>query len=374
MESEVLDLASHAPIIVLNAASQRCDAFVITPTGIDVIPLPQFKYEDIPEHANALQSAIHDTSVRSYSASMKKLKKCLEWLWDVVVGPIMDEIGFNDTPHKSGGWPRVWWMPTGVLSLFPWHAAGRHASGSSTSTIDRVISSYTPTLKALSYMREKAQKASANYYQKATFVAMSATENQSTLPSADVEVQGVFDLLPSSISKVILDKPTKEEVLREIRTSNIMHFACHGELSSLEPSKSRLFLRDWQTNPLTVADLTALRLDNPRFAYLSACHAAANRSLLFEEAIHLAGACYLAGFTHIVGTLWHIYDMQSAAIAVEVYSFMLDSEGRLDLTKSAEGLHHAVRRLRDRTRDVPDVQRKEPDDPIVWAPYIHMGV
>jgi tetratricopeptide (TPR) repeat protein len=374
-ESELIDLASSGPIIVLNASDRRCDAFTISSTGISVISLPKLKYpEDVLEQANALQEVMNNTSVRGYSASMKKLRRCLEWLWDVAVGPILDELGFKDTPHDLKSWQRVWWMPTGLLSVFPWHAAGRHAPGSSRSAIDRVVSSYTPTLKALSYMREKARNTSPVDHQRAVLVAMSTTEDQKELPSADVEVQGIFDLLPTSISKSILHKPAKKEVLAEIRKSNIVHFACHGESSRFEPSQSRLFLRDWKKNPLSVADLIALRLDNTRFAYLSSCHAAGNQSLLLEESMHLAGACYMAGFTDIVGTLWHIYDTQSANIAVEVYSFMLDHEGRLDLVKSAEGLHHALRRLRDQTREVPGVQKKQPDDPIVWAAYIHMGV
>ena len=51
-------------------------------------------------------------------------------------------------------WPRLWWCPTGPLTLLPLHTAGHHveaAAGASPprTVLDRVVSSYTPTLRAL---------------------------------------------------------------------------------------------------------------------------------------------------------------------------------------------------------------------------------
>jgi hypothetical protein len=52
--------------------------------------------------------------------------------------------------------------------------------------------------------------------------------------------------------------------------------------------------------PLTVGDIAALKLDYPQLAYLSACHAASSIAYrLLDEAIHMAGACQLAGFPSV---------------------------------------------------------------------------
>ena len=53
--------------------------------------------------------------------------------------------------HDGPGQPRVWWVATGSLALLPVHAAG-HRDGSRT-LLDRVISSYTPTVRSLTAAR-----------------------------------------------------------------------------------------------------------------------------------------------------------------------------------------------------------------------------
>lgn len=46
--------------------------------------------------------------------------------------------------------PRVWWIGVGSLTMAP-----DHTPGSTRNTLSRVISSYTPTIKTLSYARQK---------------------------------------------------------------------------------------------------------------------------------------------------------------------------------------------------------------------------
>jgi len=66
-------------------------------------------------------------------------------------------------------------------------------------------------------------------------------------------------------------------------------------------------------------------------------------------------------------------DQQSAQIAKKVYEIMLgDGEG-LDIMRAggaAEGLHLAIRALRDERELDPRLRR----NPLIWAPYIHIGV
>src|SRR4029077_20061596 len=75
----------------------------------------------------------------------------LEWLWDHITAPILGTLG-HTTP-ASDVWPRLWWCPTGALTLLPLHAAGRHHTADT--VYDRVISSYTPTLRALHHARTR---------------------------------------------------------------------------------------------------------------------------------------------------------------------------------------------------------------------------
>jgi CHAT domain-containing protein len=113
------------------------------------------------------------------------------------------------------------------------------------------------------------------------------------------------------------------------------------------------------------------RLKNAQLAYLSACQVATNQDeRLLDEAIHIAGACQLAGFPQVIGTLWPINDEHSATIAADVYGRMI-SGGKVDTRKAAEALHAAVRELRNET--TKKIHGQVRCDPILWGPYIHMG-
>ena len=149
--------------------------------------------------------------------------------------------------------------------------------------------------------------------QKVLLVAMPNTPNCGPLPYVEKEIADLDGLIPNTVVKPFLQTPKKADVIAGIREGQITHFACHGQSSYPDPSQSRLLLRDWKVDPLTVADLTTLNLKYSQLAYLSACYAADNRVFeLLDEAIHLAGGCQLAGFPNVIGTLWKIHDIHSA--------------------------------------------------------------
>jgi CHAT domain-containing protein len=116
-------------------------------------------------------------------------------------------------------------------------------------------------------------------------------------------------------------------------------------------------------------------MDIPRLAYLSSCDAAVSRAVgLVDESINLAGACLLAGFPAVIGTMWYISDKHSADVAKNFYQRLMEGGNGIDVTKASEALHWAVRKLRDETRRVQGFSRSQPADPLRWGGYIHMGL
>lgn len=97
------------------------------------------------------------------------------------MGPILDELGLRATPKEGTAWPRMWWVAIGCLSILPIHAAG-YPDSSTRNALDRVISSYTPTIKALVYAREKASKILETRTKEAMIVAMPTTPDRNDLP------------------------------------------------------------------------------------------------------------------------------------------------------------------------------------------------
>jgi len=111
-----------------------------------------------------------------------------------------------------------------------------------------------------------------------------------------------------------------------------------------------------------VADITSLRLGQAELAFLSACSTYQGGSALADESIHLGSAFQLAGYRHVVATLWPTLDSSpSVRIAETVHR---DTAGHAGLAATANALHRATRRERDRF----------PHAPSAWAAYVHSGI
>ena len=370
--------ADPDPIIIVNLSPYRCDAFIIERYQVRVLRLPNLTLEQVQQHAKKLQIS------RQLATPPTSL---LEWLWDVVARPVLDALGFQE-PITDTKWPRVWWVPTGLLSQLPLHAAGYHTNGSSETVLDRVMSSYASTVKALIYGRQLHFRGPAGpVSDHALLVAMHETPNlpaNGCLPFTIAEVEEVKNLCPSLQLQPVIPSLRKDNILQELQACRIFHFAGHGHSDPAEPSRSCLLLEDWNTNPLTVGDLRDHRLqENPPFlGFLSACSTGANKTVrLADEGINLINAFQLAGFRHVVGTLWEVSDMHCVDVARVLYETLRD-EGMTDVAV-CRGLHRAVRALRDGgikaegTRDATLIgvitEAQGATNPY-WIPYVHFGV
>ncbi|KAF9771379.1 hypothetical protein IL306_010984 [Fusarium sp. DS 682] len=320
---------TNGPIVVINV-SYRCDAFIIR-NLIEVMPLPGLSQERLEQRL--LEGDFGSTRV-------------LEWLWDSVTGPILDRLGYTTQP-ADGKWPQVCWIATGALSRFPLHAAGYHMDGSGRTVIDRVMSSYSSSLSAITEGPVQHREGSPT---KAVLVAMQDTPGTtSRLPHAPKELSIVRKLCKSMKLDTLEPERRTQHVLAQLKDCHIFHFAGHGYTDETNPLLSQLRLEDWQTQPLTVADLLDLNLrDNPPFlAYLSACGTSRIKDKrLLDESLHLISACQLAGFRHVIGTLWEVGDETCVDVAEKVYD-ELKSSG-MDEQSVCRGLHKAIRAIRDR--------------------------
>ncbi|KAF3240401.1 hypothetical protein TWF192_009495 [Orbilia oligospora] len=357
--SDLMTAASLGPVIIINISEYRCDAFLAEQHTIRSLPLPNLLQKDINKHAEFMQSI--RSAHRLCSDTLRQMFQMLEWLWDAAVGPILDALGFSSTlTNEDDEWPRIWWIPTGQLSLLPLHAAGYHLPGSTKTALDRVVSSYSSPIKALLYSRQSSQKITEFTPGKTLLVSMDKTSGQSDLPYAAEEVKILHGLLPSRLTTatIKLEQPNKQDVLDHLEDCTIFHYAGHGESNPLEPEKGSLLINDWQTNPLTVEHLSELNFRQkssaPWLAYLSACSTSdSNAEELHDESINLVTACQLAGFQHVVGSLWEVSDKYSVTAAEEVYKTIIAEDGKaIDGKRVSLGVHRATRRLRELTGGV----------------------
>ncbi|MEV0538391.1 CHAT domain-containing protein [Nocardia salmonicida] len=355
--TELLAESASGPIVLVNSSEYGCDALIVTVTGVRVCPLPMLRIADIGHRVPKLFAAVHQGGVTSpfrsrRLAAEQDLSEILGWLWWSVAAPVLDCI-----EPDAGGPIRLRWILTGLLGLFPMHAATDPADTHS-SLLDRSVSSYLPTIRALSHARLRPR---SDGRPKPLIVSMPATPGASSLEWATHEAAHVATVLPGSVT-LQGDAATFDGVVAELQTASWAHFVCHALSESAMPSRSRLLLHDHSSQPLDVRSLNKMRLPAADFAFLSACQTAVPAAELVDETIHIASSFQLAGFRTVIGTLWPIRDEVGAAISEAFYAALCsDPTAHLDL---ATVLNHAVRRVRDSFLDSPSN----------WAGHIHVGL
>lgn len=326
--------AVAGPIVVVNVSKFRCDALVVDKTRIWSLLLPQLHNREIKKKA---------------SSNNLGTPVALEWLWDVVASPILDYLGFVN-PSSSRVWPHVWWVNTGLLTKFPIHAAGYHNDHSGRTVLDRVISSYTISLKTLLHNRQRHNpQVTSSSQAQALLVAMEHTPGHTyRLPFATKEVAMLRDICKSIAINSVEPVPRRENIISSLPECNIFHFAGHGHANEQDPLQSYLIVGREQEERLTVADFLRINLHDslPFLAYLSACGTGRikdNRSV--DEGVQLTSACQLAGFRHVIGTLWEVNDEMCLDVARDTYDAIRE-KGMTD-DSVCWGLHRAITNLRN---------------------------
>jgi tetratricopeptide (TPR) repeat protein len=356
--AELASCASGGPAVVLNVSEIRSDALILTSQGVTVLPLPGLTPDAMRQqataHLGALQALAHGPAPdpRGYLAAEPAIRGCLDWLRTEITGPVLDELDrLGALPPAAGAGRPVRWCPAGLLSLLPLHAAAH----------DRVISSYTPTLRALLAASHQPEQASDGPILVVAVPQPAARPGQPDLPELPgvrTEARQVCARFGGRHTLRSDRAATREQILADLPGHPLAHFACHGRPDLRQPSDAALVLWD---RPLSVVDVAGLRLSG-ELVFLSACDTAAGSVTLPDEAIHLAAAVQAAGYRHVVAALWQIWDDDAPSLTETVYG-RLAPDGRLDGGRAAGALHAAVGELRARF----------PDQPSRWACYAHFG-
>lgn len=336
--------AESAPIVAINLSAIRSDALVLTGDGqVAVVSLAPTTAAEALDRFRSFQSALGSEADDPVLAN-HTLTDLLRWAGTAVMGPVLQHLRHRAAPGEGQLWPHVQWMPVGVLAFLPLHAAvlpeGDHV-------IDRVVSSYTATVQT--FQRALSRRTGPERLARTLITAEAAAE----LPKAAEEAAMVRRRLSAAEPPLVGAAAGLAEVRTALATVGWAHFACHGVTDVDHPDRSALKFHD---GDLTVAEVGGLDID-AHLAYLSACSTAQGSSRLMDEALHLATAFQLAGFRHVVGTLWPVSDEAAYAFADHAYTALAEHPFEV-----AQAVHTATRRLRASFRA-----------PLLWASHVHLG-
>ena len=350
------EAASEGPVIVILVGKNQSTAIIVMPEGEPhIVDIPEASEEALKTLYEELESTVK--KLPEERQVVRKLPGLLSQLWNLLVQPIIHELTDRlCIPPQS----RIWWYPTSWASFLPLHAAGSYKKGG-VSVADLYISSYTPTLQALRRARQIYQGPEVDGHARLLMVSQPESEGLDELAVTE-EVEVVRRLVQTT-TLLSDNQATKEKVLPEMHKNSWIHLACHGVPNAADPFQSHFALKG---DPLSLQDIITDDLPSAEFAYLSACHSAAQDRTLPDEGLTLAGGMHFAGFKSVVGTLWKMADDDAPMLAEGFYGALSRESGNgrpFDCKKTAQALHEAVQKLR--VEKVPLFR---------WVNLVHYGI
>jgi CHAT domain-containing protein/DNA-binding XRE family transcriptional regulator len=374
----IVEMGKEGPIVYVMSSkiTGGGNAIIAMSSGITAIDLPDLTAVEANERLNYMKAELTSGTLRTYAKRNKSFNQELLWLWEVVVKPVFAHIDPNFESAPSTQKMRIHWIGVGIFSCIPFHAAGDHSPGSTSNAISHSISSYGSSLRAFQYVMKPRLKGDLD--DRFLITTMEETPGAARLISVKKEMLTIRSIIGEALPISSLEEPSPSQVLEQLAHHNLVHFACHGVSDPIDPFKSRLLLAnpnqyrlrsDQTPGTLSVHDLLTHRSPRADLAYISACSTADIKvASLSDESIHIASGFQLAGFRHVVASLWGQKDSICLEIATGFYRELIRMKQERRMTPSndwaaAEALHNAVSEIRS----------NRPEMPLQWASFVHIG-
>ncbi|KAJ6629757.1 CHAT domain-containing protein [Mycena sp. CBHHK59/15] len=346
--SALAHAARNGPVVILNSHAEGCDGIIILNPDSE----PAHVYFRLLGQCNINVRNPGSTKLSDHSEDLtstviqKGFKEVLAWLWTNVVGPVYQVLGSHGI--DTG---RLWWLPIGSFSGFPFHASAAE---------DPFIHSYTATLGSL--LEAQSKKSSGTQPNVGVIgVTHTGSGSENYLKGVEEEVKQIRSIIQGPNLKCLQGEQATPDVVKlQLRSCSWIHFACHGTQDLVEPTKSRLLLYE---SHLELETILQMLFSDTEFIFLAASQTAMGDAELVNESFHISGGFIAAGFKSAVGTLWSMNDEDGSVVA-SLFYYHLFREGRQpQASDTAEALNLAVKELR--AANVPYER---------WVPFVHLGV
>jgi hypothetical protein len=333
---EIAAISLTAPLAYIAATQHDGVALVVENGQVNVIWLPGLTDDIVRTEAI---SFLKSYAARSNSASQvgtsgeraKALDRVTRWLWDVLMGPLLDRVAFP---------PRLTLIPAGLLGLLPLHAAWTSETTAPTGrryVLDATAVTYAPNARLL----QQAE------YLTRSLKASDILGVEGPLPLEapvrrylSLEVETAVASFPRG-HLLRGEEANRTNVLAAIQAASVFHFTCHSYIAPTEPLRSGLLMAGGEL--LTLEDLLHGRL-HARLAVLSASGGAIPGTELPNEVIGLPTGLLHAGVAGVIASQWEVLDLSTAMLIVQFYQEW--QQGGLE---PWDALQRAQRWVRDTT-------------------------
>jgi CHAT domain-containing protein len=301
-------------------------------TGTDPVPtvtwldaLTVEAVEDMAERYGRAYATRQSEDVAERRQWPKVLTSTTRRLWDLVMGPLLEAVPAD----------RIVLVPSGILALFPLHAAWHDDESAPTGrryAIDDALVTFAPSARALRHTTAGAAESAQR-----TILAVYDPGLPNTL--REVHAAASWFTWARELSR---HEATLHTVCAELARYSVVHFACHGSADLADPLRSGLAAAS--DGRLTLARVLDQRLPHIRLAVLSACETALVGANVPDEVVGLPTGLVQAGAQGVIGSLWPVDDTVTCALMARFYELW-----RGYGAEPAEALRQAQRWVRDST-------------------------
>lgn len=182
------------------------------------------------------------------------------------------------------------------------------------------------------------------------------------LPFAKEEVAYVTDLLPRS-KQYLGDHASKENLLKAIKESTIVHLSMHAEVNIESPMNSRFIFNtkeEKEANDLLLYELYNMNATT-QMVVLSACETGIGTFHSGDGVRSLGNGFLYAGVPSVLMTLWKVPDESTSLIMKSFYNFLKEGKSKSDALRLAK-LDY-----------LENVMAPEQKHPYYWAGFILSG-
>jgi CHAT domain-containing protein/cytochrome c-type biogenesis protein CcmH/NrfG len=195
----------------------------------------------------------------------------------------------------------------------------------------------------------------------------SAFPSLSDLPSAATEAETIAQFYNPPGAMVLTGKQAhKEQVIRGMESSDILHFASHYVVDEHSPMGSQLLLAadargDKSDGSLSASDIYNMKLARPRVAILSACSTGVERYYNGEGMIGMARTFLGAGVPEVVASQWPVDSAPTTGLMIKLHEY-----------RCRYGLS-TIEALRAAQLEYLNNSSQSFRHPYYWAPFVTIG-
>jgi CHAT domain-containing protein/Tfp pilus assembly protein PilF len=242
-------------------------------------------------------------------------------------------------------------IPHGVLNYLPFAALtdGRRYFG------EEHVVYYLPSANVLPFIQKasrQTQKQPAG--NPIMVIAQSRVVGLPPLLYADEEAGAVANLFHTTT----LGKVSKATFLKQSGDYSILHIAAHGELDSVNPLFSRIWLApdDSDGGALTVHEVYDMDLQKTSMVVLSACETQLGAQSKGDDITGLNRAFIYAGTPTVVASLWTVDDQATGLLMRSFYTHLRSGMGKAEALRAAQS----------------EMRQRYPN-PYYWAAFVLTG-